>query len=56
MSDHQRHSRLSDAAPKMLAALKMVRDANSENPHFPCNCMTAINAAIADAELTGERK
>lgn len=38
------------AAPKMLAALKMVRDANGENPYFPCDCMTAINAAIAEAE------
>lgn len=38
------------AAPTMLAALKMVRDTNSTNPHFPGECMTAINAAIAEAE------
>jgi hypothetical protein len=46
---HARKLRLEAAAPAMLAALQFVRNANGDNKHFPCDCMTKINEAIAKA-------
>lgn len=37
------------AAPDMLHALEMVRDANLEDPHIPSAALATIEAAIAKA-------
>ena len=38
------------AAPEMLEALYMVRDANRDEPHIPPPALAVIDAAIAKAE------
>lgn len=47
--NHEANARLIAAAPRMLAALLFVRNANSDNKHFSYECMTEINEAIAQA-------
>lgn len=38
------------AAPELLRALEMVRDANRDDPHIPEPALRSIEAAIAKAE------
>lgn len=44
------NARLAAAAPDLLHALEMVRDANRDDPHIPTAALACIDAAIAKAQ------
>lgn len=48
--DQRSNANLIAAAPEMLHALEMVRDANRDEPHIPLIALATIEAAIAKAK------
>lgn len=47
--NNEHDARLVAAAPDLLHALEMVRDANKDEPHIPPIALATIEAAIAKA-------